>query len=179
MSLFFATLLSGILLGCAGGALLSGHSLIISALKGFPRSPVATAVLFGGASVWFLFRVWNLSVADFGEYRTALFMGFFAVSALSFLYVPDFLAVRGAAGLILLAASPLLDSAYMDWDHPQRLLLVCGVYLGIAISLVLGAQPYRMRDFLEWLCRRPARPKLFGWALLSYGLVLCATAFTY
>ncbi|MFA5264182.1 MAG: hypothetical protein WC378_10170 [Opitutaceae bacterium] len=179
MSLFLATLLTGIFLAFAGGALLSGHSLISSALKGFPRSPLATAVFFGGAALWFLFRVWNLSSADFGEYRTALFMGFFAVAALAFIYVPDFLAVRGVAGLLLLVASPLLDSAYMEWDYPQRLLLVSLVYLGIAIALWLGAQPYRMRDFLEWLYRRPARPKQFGAVQLFYGFVLCVTAFTY
>jgi hypothetical protein len=135
MSLFLATLLTGIFVAFAGSALLSGHSLISSALKGFPRSTVATAVLFGSASIWFLFRVWNLSAADFGEYRSALFMGFFGVAALSFIYVPDFLAVRGLAGLMLLVASPLLDSAYMEWDHPQRLLLVSLVYLGIVIAL--------------------------------------------
>ncbi len=179
MTLFFATLSTGIILAFFGGALLSGHSLFAAALKGFPRSPLATAVFFGGAALWFLSRVWNLSVADFGEYRNALFMGFFAVAALSFIYVPDFLAVRGVAGLLLLAASPLLDAAYMEWSHPQRLLLVSLVYLCIVIALWLGAQPYRMRNFIEWLYLRPSHSKLFGGALLAYGCVLSATAFTY
>jgi len=67
----------------------------------------------------------------------------------------------------------------MEWSQPQRLLLVSFVYLAIVVALWLGAQPYRMRDFIEWLYRRPSHSKMLGGALLAYGVVLCATAFTY
>jgi hypothetical protein len=178
MSLFFATLLTGIVVAGLGALLLSGHSAVSSVLRGFPRSQGATVLLFGAASAWFLYRVWNLSMADFGEFRTMLFVFFAAVALLSFYYVPDFLAVRGLAGLLLLAALPLLDAAYMHYELPQRLLLVGFVYLCIFLALWLGAQPYRMRDFLEWLYRQPARPRALGGALLAYGLALCAVAAT-
>lgn len=179
MSLFTATLLSGIILLAAGGALFSRHSIILSLLKGFPRSLGATYLLFGSATAWFLFRVWHLPEADFGDYRGLLFILFSLVAVLSFHYVPDFLAVRGLAALMLLAAGPLLGAAFMQYQHPQRLLLVSAVYAFILLSLWLGMQPYRMRDFIEWLLRGERRARILGGAAAGYGLLLIAVAFTY
>lgn len=179
MSLFLATLIVGALLLALGAALLSNHSIVVSMVKGFPRSTAATALLFGSASVWFLFRVWNLSQADFGEFRGLLFVLFAVVALLSFIYVPDFLAVRGLAALVLLAAGPLLATAYMRYELPQRLLLVSVVYVGIVLSLWLGAQPYRMRDFIEWLYRGNSRSRLVGALSAAYGAALVAVAFSY
>ena len=59
-------------------------------------------MFFGAGAVWFLINIWNLSPADFGEYRTPLFVFFGAVAILAFKYVPDFLAVRGVCALVLL-----------------------------------------------------------------------------
>lgn len=179
MSLTLATLLPGLVLIALGAGLLSGRKTVAAALKAFPRSPAATLLLFGAGSVWFLFRVWHLSEADFGNYRTILFFAFAVIALLSFKYVPDFLAVRGLAILLLLVASPLLGAAYMHYEYPQRLLMVTLVYLGIALGLYLGAVPYRLRDFFEWLFRTTGRPKVLGGVLLAYGLILAVTAFTY
>lgn len=179
MSLSFATLLTGLVLLAAGGALLSGQSLIYSLIKGFPRSQRAASVLFGGAALWFLYEIWHLSPADFGDFKVLLFIASGAVAVLAFYYVPDFLAVRGLAGLVLLSASSLLDAAFMEYSHPQRLLMVGFVYLCILAALWLGAQPYRMRDFLEWLFRQAGRPRKLGALLLGYGVLLCIVALTY
>ena len=98
---------------------------------------------------------------------------------LSFYCVPDFLAVRGLSVIVLVGAMPLLDAAYMEYDHPQRLLMVTPVFLAIAAAIWLGAQPWRLRDFLEWLFRAAGRARLVGGLLLAYGLLLAAVAFTY
>ena len=179
MSLFTATLSTGLFLLIFGGALLSGSSAVSSLLKGFPRSRAATYVLFGAASLWFLHETWTLSAADFGEYHALLTVFFGAVAVLAFYYVPDFLAVRGLAALILLAAWPYLRSAYMLYQYPQRLFLVSFVYLLIFLSLWIGAQPYRVRDFIEWLQHKPSRGKVLGGAVAAYGVLLCVVAFTY
>jgi hypothetical protein len=179
MSLTLATLLPGLLLLVLGGLLSLNSSAVTAAFKAMPRSPVATAVFFGGASLWFLSRIWTLSEADFGEYRMLLFIGFGVVAALSFVYVPDFLAVRGLAALVLLAATPLLGAAYMEYHHPQRLLMVSLVYVAIALAIWLGASPFRLRDFFGWLFAAPGRARVLGAGLLGYGLLLTAVAFTY
>lgn len=179
MSLLAATLIPGLLLLALGIPLLLNNSAWTASLKRFPRSRRATYVFFTAGAAWFLYAVWHLSPADFGDYRTYLFIGFAAIAVLSFKCVPDFLAVRGLSALILMAAMPLLDAAYMEYDKPQRLFMVTLVYVAIALAIWLGAQPWRLRDFLGWLLARPQRTRAFGGALAAYGLVLAVMAFTY
>jgi len=178
MSLTVATLIPGLLLLAAGAPLALNHSGYAAMLKVFPRSTTAAYLLFGVGAAWFLNAIWHLSPADFGDYRGLLFVGFAAVAVLSFKCVPDFLAVRGLCVLVLMGAMPLLDAAYME-EPPQRKLMVAAVYVGIALAIWLGAQPYRMRDFLGWLFARPGRARAVGGALAGYGLLLCGMAFTY
>jgi hypothetical protein len=179
MSLPVATLIPGLLLLALGLPLLAGHSGWAVLLKTFPRSTAAAYVFFGGGAAWFLYAIWNLSPADFGDYRKLLFCAFAAIAVLSFKCVPDFLAVRGLCVLVLMGAMPLLDAAYMEYAHPQRLFMVTPVYLAISAAIWLGAQPWRLRDFLGWMFARPGRGRSVGGALAVYGLLLCGVAFTY
>lgn len=145
------------------------------------RSMPLAVALFGGASVWFLYKILHLGEADFGNHKTLLFLGFSIVALGSFIWVRDFLAARGAAVLFLLFADTLLDAAYMQWEAPQRLLLVAGVYVGIVLALWVGASPYKMRDFLEWVYAegKSARARNLGIGLTAYGVLLSIVAFTY
>jgi len=179
MSLALATLLPGLLLLALGAPLLFLAESAAPAFKSFPRSRMATWLCFGTGSLWFLHVIWHLSSADFGDYRQLLFVFFVILAALAFKCVPDFLAVRGACVLILLGAMPLLDAAYMQYDRPQRLWMVSAVYLAITLALWLGAQPYRLRDFFDWLFARPGRSRGVGGVLAAYGLLLCGLALSY
>jgi hypothetical protein len=179
MTLLLATFLPGLLLAVLGAALLANTSAISAMFKSIPRSRAATFVFFYGGAAWFLERVWNLSMADFGDYRVPLFIGFAAVAVLAFFYVPDFLAVRGLCILTLLASGPVLMAGYLNFDHPQVYFLKVFVYVCIVLALWLGAQPWRLRDFFQWLFATSGRPRAIGGALLGYGLLLCAVAFTY
>ena len=179
MSLPLATLIPGLLLLILGILFLIGNSAITATFKALPRSQRAAYVFFGIGAAWFLYNVWHLAQADFGEYRTLLFVGFALVAVLSFKLVPDFLAVRGLCALVLLGAAPLLYAAYGEYAHPQRLFMVTAVYIAIALAIYLGASPFRLRDFLEWLYRMPLRGRILGGALAAYGLLLVGMAFTY
>jgi hypothetical protein len=106
-------------------------------------------------------------------------VAFAIIAALAFKCVPDFLAVRGVCVIVLMAAMPLLDAAYMEYEKPQRLLMVGLVYLLLSLAVWLGAQPWRMRDFLQWLFARPGRARTIGGAVAAYGIVLSLVAFTY
>ena len=179
MSLTLATLLPGLFLAAIGALLLINNSAVQSVFKGFPRSKVAAGALFGAGAIWFLWAIAHLSEADFGEYRKILFLAFAAVALLSFFYVPDFLAVRGACVLMLMGAMPLLDAGYMVYSPPQIFLYKATVFLGILIALYLGASPFRLRDFFQWLFSTKSRPRALGGVLVGYGLALCVVAFTY
>jgi hypothetical protein len=181
MSLFLATLLPGLFLVLLGGLLLWGGPRVVTTAKALPRSEPAAWVFFGAGATWFIWRVSSLNESDFivASSPTPLMVGFAVVAVLAFFCTPDFLAVRGLCVLMLMAADPLLRAAYMEWDHPQRLLMVTAVYLGLAAAIYLGASPFRLRDFFDWLFGRPTRAKWFGAALLTYGAVTSAAAFTY
>lgn len=179
MSLTLATLLPGLILLALGVPLLVGHSGFAAVLKAFPRSSTAASVFFGGGAAWFLYVIWHLSPADFGDYRKLLFAAFAIIAALSFKCVPDFLSVRGLCVLVLMAAMPLLDAGYMNFDHWQINFYKVFVYVCITLAIWLGAQPWRLRDFLGWLFARPGRSRKLGGALAGYGLLLTAVAFTY
>ena len=183
MSLFLATLLPGFFLAALGILLLFSNPVVISTLKALPRSPAGTLLFFGGGVLWFLFRVAKMGDADriIGSSNVPWVIGFAALGVLSIKYVPDFLAVRGLSILTLLVATPLLDAAFMEYDHPQRLLLVTLVFAAVIAALYLAAVPYRLRDFFLWLFATPGqgRARALGVGLLVYGILLSIVAFTY
>lgn len=181
MSLFLATLLPGLLLALLGGILFWNGAPVAAGAKALPRSTAGSWVLFGLGAVWFLWRLSHAGESDliFFKTPTPLMLGFGVLAILAFIYTPDFLAVRGLSLLMLLAAEPLLHAAYMEWSHPQRLLMVTAVYAGLSAALYLAAYPFRLRDFFDWLFQAPARPRLVGAILLAYGLATSAAAFTY
>ena len=185
MTLSLATLITGLLLLILGVLFILPFPAIVTSIKRFPRSRTFAYVLFGAGAAWFLYRITNLSAADFGQYRKPLFIFFALVAVSAFKFVPDFLAVRGACVLVLLAASPLLDAGYMVWDYGEitdggRIYLYkVALYIAAALAIYLGASPFRMRDFLEWLYRKPGRARSVGLVIASYGAVVSAVAFTY
>ena len=181
MSLFLATLLPGLFLALLGAVLCWNGAAVATRAKALPRSRDAAWVIFGAGAAWFIWRVSHLSEADLIFFQTPklLMIAFGVLAILSLLYTPDFLAVRGLAVLMLLAAEPLLYAAYMEWTHPQRLLMVTAVYVGLTAALYLAAYPFKLRDFFEWLFRTPGRPRLLGAIVLAYGLATSAAAFTY
>ncbi len=181
MSLFLATLLTGLFLALLGALLAWNDPRVSSIAKALPRSRRATYFFFGTGTVWFTWRISTLCEADliFFKKPTLLIAAFAVLAALSFIYAPDFLAVRGLSILMLLAAKPLLYVAYMEWTHPQRLLMVTAVYIGLAAAIYLAAAPYQLRDLFDWLFQKPRRSCCLGLILLAYGLATASVAFTY
>lgn len=177
MTLFQATLFTGILLLAFGAHFLWHGMRSAKRVQAFPRSQTAAYILLGSAAVWFLYKVTQLGPADFGQYKNLLFILFLVVALGSFIFVPDFLAVRGLAALMLLTAGALLDAGYMQYG--TALVLKAFVYLAIVSALILGANPYKLRDFFEWLYKKEARPRIFGGVFAVYGLLLAGVAFTY
>jgi hypothetical protein len=179
MSLFLATLLPGLLLAVLGGYLFWPGAG--PAAKALPRSQPAAWALFGLGALWFIWRLSRAGEADLIFFQTPapVMIGFGVLAVLAFIFTPDFLAVRGLCILVLLGAEPVLNAAYMEWEHPQRLLMVTAVYAALAAALYLAAYPYRLRDWFDWLFRTSGRPRLVGGILLAYGLATTAAAFTY
>lgn len=181
MSLLLATLLPGLFLVLLGGLFLWNDPRVKSTAKALPRSRRSAWLFFGASAGWFLWRLARVGESDliFFQQPLPLMIAFGVLAVLAFIYTPDFLAVRGLCVLMLLVGEPLLRSAYMEWTHPLRLLMVTAVYVGLALAIYLAAAPYRLRDFFEWLYGAPSRPRALGALLLIYGLATSAAAFTY
>ncbi|MCS6243914.1 MAG: hypothetical protein H2172_08685 [Opitutus sp.] len=181
MSLTLSTLLVGLILLGLGFLLLVSNSAITAMFKALPRSQAAAIVFFGAGAAWFTYNVAGMSAADvigFSSSTPFVFL-FAALAVLSFIYLPEFLAVRGLSVVILVGSWPLLMSAYGRYELPQRLCMVSALYVAISAAIYLGASPFRLRDFFEWLFRTPARARALGAALSAYGLLLAGIAFTY
>ena len=177
MTLFQATLATGMFFLALGAHFLWHGKRSAKRMQAFPRSQTAAYILLGSAAFWFLCKVTQLGPADFGQYKNLLFILFLVVTIGSFIFVPEFLAVRGLAAIILLTAGALLDVGYMHYG--SALVLKAFVYLAIVIALILGANPYKLRNFFEWLYKKEARPRVLGGVFVIYGLLLAGVAFTY
>jgi len=180
MSLFAVTLSAAALLLIFGAALLWSGPAVERAARAFPRSQPAAVVFFGAATLWFLRLLSQLGPADFGEYRQLFVLVFAAVGLGAFFVARDFLAVRGVAVLLLLAARYALDASLVYTPPPtSRIWLNAFVYVVIVLSIYLGSTPYHVRDLIAWLYARPARARIFGAVCAGYGLALAALAATY
>jgi hypothetical protein len=179
MTLFIATLLTALVLLGKGVALLINPPELEAKLKALPRSEVVSYITLGIGGAWFLWKIAHLPEADFGDYSNWLLMLFGAVIVGSFLWVKDFLAIRGAAILMLLISNEWLKLAFAQYELPQRLLLVSFVYVCIILAIFVGTVPFRVRDFLNWLFAANSRVRIVGISMVVYGLVLLVAAFTY
>ena len=178
MSLFFATILMSFIL-LTSGILLSWKSDFCEVfLKHFLRSKNFAYIFFGLASAIFFLNILRLGESDFREYRywILIFFGFIAVG--SFIWVKDFLAVRGLAIIALFASKIFLNAAYMQAPD-SRLFLVSFVYLIILLALFLGMAPFYLRDFINWLFANNKLVKAFAAFLVCYGLILATATLSY
>lgn len=179
MSLFQATLATGFILIVLGLPLVVINAVSQRVAVSFLRSQKAAVITMLLGASWFLMRhVVNLSDADFGNYKGLITIISLAILLFSFLFLPDFLSVRGASILFLLFSREALDAAV--FQQPEtRLFMVSAVYLGIVAALYLSAWPYRLRDFFEWLFRKSGRARLMGAIMASYGVLLGILAYNY
>ena len=179
MSLFQTSLISGLFLSTLGFILIIPKASIRSLIIDFPRSKKLSFLFVGSATAWFLWRhVAFLSEADFGNYKLLIGTLALGVAVLSFVFVSDFLAVRGLAMLILLWAREVLDAAFLH-ESASRLFLVAVVYFLIVGALYFGAWPYKIRNLLEWMNIRVSRFNFAGWVFSATGVLILFLSFTY
>lgn len=173
---------AGFLLGIAliaihAFALLKSDS-VRAWLPRFPRSRQAGIVSLTLAAAW---AFWLVATMDLGEFDKYRLLGKLVVPLAYFLslqFVDEFLAVRAAGMLCLLAAEPFLEAAFL---HPEtsRLLIVTLAYSWIVIGMFWVGMPYLMRDQIAWLTASSARWKIGCLAGIGYGaaILFCAAVF--
>ncbi len=175
LTLFTTGLAAGLLLILGHAFALAKPSDSMAWAKTFPRSRAAATVLLAIAAVWSFLLVRSIDLGEFSPLRNMMLLGIVAGSILSWIYVPEFLAVRSLGMLLLLAAEPLLESAVLR-DEPTRLLLVLLAYAWVIAGLFLVGMPYLLRDAITWLTGIPIRWKAAALGGVAYGVALVASA---
>jgi hypothetical protein len=143
-------------------------------LRDFPRNKPAGVILTSILAAWFF---WLVKVSDLGEFSNwrGLVLYLTPVSAvLAILFMQEFLAVRALGGLALMAAEPLLESAFLR-DEQSRLLLVVLTYVWLTAGMFWVGMPYTLRDQIGWVTASEKRWRAAAFAGLAYGALLCVT----
>ncbi len=146
-------------------------------LRRFPRSKAAGFILLTIAAVWSWLLILNIDLGEFSNWRTRVLILIPIAFVLTLKYVDEFLAARALGMVALLAAEPLLDSA---WLRPEfgRLALVTLAYAWIVFALFWIGTPYTLRDQIAWLTSDERRWKLGVLAGIAYGLLLVVLPLT-
>ncbi|SDU01250.1 hypothetical protein SAMN05444156_1439 [Verrucomicrobium sp. GAS474] len=144
-------------------------------LRTVPRSVPLGFLLFGAAYVWTLFLVATIDLGEFSSYRSGIFIFFLALGLGVLLWARDYLAVRGFACLLCLAADVVLDAAFLH-NEPAKLLYVTVAYVWVVVGVVLFFSPYRLRDAIAWATATPLRLKALSLGGSAFGLVLLLVA---
>lgn len=157
-------------------------------LKKFPRHSTIGQILLAVGLAWFWLLIapdnrgtLSALAMDLGEFNGAkpvLRILVPVTLVLVVMSVRDFLAVRALGLLGLLAASPLLESAFLK-DPSSRLLIPIYAYLMLTASMFFVGMPYLFRDAVDWACAKSSRWNALAAAGLAYGVatLICAFAF--
>lgn len=168
-------LAAGLLLILTHAFALARPDTTISWSKAFPRSRAAATVLLAIAVVWSFLLVQSIDLGEFSPLRNLMLVAVVAGAILSWIYVPEFLAVRALGMILLLASEPLLESAVLRHE-PSRLLLVVLAYVWVIAGLFYVGMPYLLRDAIAWLTLNKNRFKFAALAGIVYGLALAVCA---
>jgi hypothetical protein len=150
--------------------------IVGQAARKFPRSLLLGIVLLTAAFVWSLWLLWTMEMGEFSSFRRPLLIALPIGFLLVLRFVNEFLAVRAFGILCLLAAEPLLESAFLRYEQ-SRLLVTVFAYILIVLGLFWVSLPYLLRDQIDWLSRSSARWLSFSLLVAIYGAILLFFAF--
>lgn len=144
-------------------------------LKRFPRNDKLGTILVIIAFAW-SFIIWScMDLGEFFKIEKPVQMILVAGCVGVIIYVKEFLAVRSLGFLMILAAAPILDSAFLK--EPQTRLLIVAIAYAIALKgMFWVGMPYLLRDQINWVLAKDNRYKIGAIAGAVYGLVVLICA---
>jgi hypothetical protein len=151
----------------------------------FPRSQMPGQILLGIGLAWFWLLIapegmgkLSALTMDLGEFNGAKrFLRIFVpiLLVLVVISVKDFLAVRALGLCGLMAAAPLLESAFLK-DPASRLLIPIYAYGMLTASMFCVGMPYLFRDAIAWVTAEQKRWFAASAAGLAYGVATLIAA---
>ncbi|MFN0129938.1 MAG: hypothetical protein ACKV19_25005 [Verrucomicrobiales bacterium] len=147
-------------------------------LKEAPRNKRLGTILLSIALVWALLLVSSMDMGEFHRVRRIALILLPVTFGLVLAYVDEFLTARALGILLLLAASPVLDAAFLEAPR-TRLLLPILAYVWIIFGMFWVGMPYLFRDHVGWATATEGRWKKLALGGLGYGVLVlvCSIAF--
>lgn len=142
-------------------------------MRQFPRSNNWGWFLMLLGTAWFVYNVDQEQVADFQSYKGILLSFFAGVGIASCIFVRDFLAVRGAAVVMLLLAKWMVDTGrpflgtsswVLVWQFWAYVFVIAGIWLTVS--------PWRLRDIINWVTASEQRIRVTCGARLAFCLLI-------
>lgn len=152
-----------------------GGEKSISFVKTFPRHRAWGIALLLVASIWGFFLVTYMDMGEFYNWRERLMVLVPVTFVLVSVFVPEFLAVRALGALMLMAAQPVLEAAFLQ-PQTSRLLLPVLAYAWIIAGMFFIGMPYLMRDWISWITQSKARWNLAVIGGVVYGALVFVVA---
>jgi hypothetical protein len=147
-------------------------------LRDFPRNYPWGVILLTIGFIWSMMIIQHMDMGEFFHLRRWFLLivpaGFVGV----LFYVREFLSVRALGSLMLLAAGPVLCSAFLQ-PQTSRLLLPILAYAWIIAGMFFVGMPFLMRDAIDWVTGNAARWKLAALSGIAYGGLLLAAAIAF
>ena len=171
LKLEMAFIISGLLLTLLSGIALLRPYEVQEWLRGVPRSKVLGFVFLTIAGVWSWVLISTIDLGEFSNWRPRLMVLIPAAYLLTLKFVDEFLAARALGMVVLLAAEPLLESAFLRPEQ-TRLALVALAYIGIVFAMFWIGMPYTLRDQIGWLSKNESRWRAAAFVGLIYGVLL-------
>jgi len=172
-----------ILLGCVVATLqvfaLARPKQFGEAVTRFPRHLPTGIVLMLLGTAWFVWNVYVEPIADFKPIKPYLMIAFAVVGIGSCFVVQDYLAVRGAAVVMLLVAKLMVDSGRPHLgETPWVLIIQAWGYVLAVAGIWFTMWPWRMRDLLQWATATEKRIKIGSAFRLSFAVLVIVLGFT-
>ena len=101
-----------------------------------------------------------------------------ALTLLTWWWMPDLLACRATAGLLMLFPCPLFQALRFEHHTNWRLAPILFAYAAAIAGMVVMFSPFHMRRAFHWLAERPRAQKICGALMLGLGALFTALAFT-
>lgn len=171
----------GIVLGVI---LLSSHLAAIlkpeywkKALKALPRQRAVGSVLL---TIDFLWVLWLALSRDWGEFYKLKVPALVLLPVAYFIvlfFLEEFLTARALGILMILAADPILESAFLK-PVPSRLLVVLVAYSWIILGLFWVGIPHLFRDQIDWIQKTRGRWNFYSWMGMLYAAAILVCALT-
>jgi hypothetical protein len=168
-----------------GGFLVSIHlyaffnrSTLLPWLKIAPRQKTLGIVLLTVDLVMALILMSSMDLGEFWKVRKIALILLPVIYGLMILYVDEFLTARALGILMLLAACPFLDAAFLELPR-SRLLLPLVAYAWIILGMFWVGMPYLLRDHINWLAASESRWKGLSIAGTVYGALVLVAAVTW